>query len=432
MPECLEFVEHQTPTNNPSKECLSIVDELVFVGPPQRREDIPKYLGISREDGQLKASYYVGTTWIKENEVYARVSPKIEGLNFGQMFSTALKISSKGEADYFGNCYGIASDSSRIPAKNELADDFLILIIYHYVYMLKKIVNNGLRHDYVDIEENLKSKIKGKILVPRNIAENNIRQRFDRTYCSYQIFTENIPENKLLKKALLMAERLASGINSLSSDHDLRRDIQKLKNAFALVSSDIDISSVRQVKYSKIYRHYDNAIRTAKMILKQESYDTGNGCKLMPPFWIDMTGLFELYVYYLLTDAYGTENIVFQAKGSYGTRADYIDVESGLIIDAKYKPWYASLDNPKGKPIDDIRELSGYARDITIINQMKVSKTDNKYVPPCIIIYPNKDGYDSFQGGTLKELSDSNTSKHFYNFVDFYKVGVKLPRNTNV
>ena len=426
MPEPLEFIEHQVITSEKYSN-LAAFDDVEFIGPPQSRKDMPKYLGISRENGQLKASYYVGTTWIKENEVFARVSPKIEGLNFGQMFSTALKISSKGEADYFGNCYGISSDSSRIPAKNELADDFLILIIYHYVYMLKKIVSNGLRHDYIDVEENLKSKIKGKILVPRNITENNIRQRFDRTYCLYQIFTENIPENRLLKKALLMSERLASDIKSLSNDQDLRRDIQKLKNAFTLVSSDIDICSVRQVKYSKIYRHYDNAIRTAKMILKQESFDTGNGCKLMPPFWIDMTGLFELYIYYLLTDAYGTYNIVFQAQGRHETRADYVDVESGLIIDAKYKTWYSFSDNQKGNPIEDIRQLSGYARDLKIIKQMNVSDPE-KYIPPCIIIYPNSDGCENFQGKTLKELSDKNSSNNpLSHFVNFYKVGVKLP-----
>ena len=127
------------------------------------------------------------------------------------------------------------------------------------------------------------------------------------------------------------------------------------------------------------------------------------------------------------TDAYGTYNIVFQAQGRHETRADYVDVESGLIIDAKYKTWYSFSDNQKGNPIEDIRQLSGYARDLKIIKQMNVSDPE-KYIPPCIIIYPNSDGCENFQGKTLKELSDKNSSNNpLSHFVNFYKVGVKLP-----
>ena len=55
-----------------------------------------------------------------------------------------------------------------------------------------------------------------------------------------------------------------------------------------------------------------------------------------------MSRLYEVYVLGLLQTQYPNQ-ILFQAKGNYGTQCDYLHVGEGIILDAKYK----------GSPPDD-------------------------------------------------------------------------------
>ena len=86
----------------------------------------------------------------------------------------------------------------------------------------------------------------------------------------------------------------------------------------------------------------------------------------MSPFWIDMSKLFELYVYSLLKDEYG-KTILYQKQGTYG-QPDFLEVDKRLIIDTKYKEYYKEdwsdlSQSEKDNIAKDIRQLSGYARD---------------------------------------------------------------------
>ena len=173
------------------------------------------------------------------------------------------------------------------------------------------------------------------------------------------------------------------------------------------------------------------------MILRRFDYSLQNTSKTedsAPPFCIDMARLFELYVYSLLTKAY-PQQINFQVKGHCNTAVDYIKKDECLIMDAKYKPHY---DNSNRGIIDDIREISGYARDRKIINTLGVNYSDNEEVK-CLIIYPEPTIFvddsdmeqDEIQEDSCNEasfigglLSQSSEIKLFRNF---YKISAKLP-----
>ena len=58
------------------------------------------------------------------------------------------------------------------------------------------------------ISENLNGKIRGRIDFSKHIKKNIAYGREDRIYCKYPSFSENTIENKILKKALEMSERL--------------------------------------------------------------------------------------------------------------------------------------------------------------------------------------------------------------------------------
>lgn len=273
------------------------LDDIPFEGQPERDKP-PKFLGTTRNGGSLTASYYVGTAWLKEDESL-RVDPKIENLDFASMFGKAISVDSLHEAEYFSKCYGIDVDQKSIDG-GPLARDFLLLLVMHYIGLLKRLAQTGLRSGYITVEENLHSRIKGRILVPNNITKNDHNMRPNRVYCSYQIYTKDIPENRLLKKALLLSERILRRI----AFSDLNTDIAKIKALFGEVGDNIDEHAVRGSKVSKLFRGYGEALRVARIILRQEANNTGDSSTVIPPFWIDMSGLFELYVYSLLDEAY--------------------------------------------------------------------------------------------------------------------------------
>ena len=400
------------------------IDGISFPGPPENRT-APEYLGVSLTQEGLRAHYYIGTSWLKEGESYLSIEPKLNGRNcpridFGKMFSEALQVGSRHDADYFGTCYGISMDEKGIDAGN-MARDFLLLLALHYVSVLKFIITSGLRKGYVTVEENLSSKVRGRIMVPRNISLNDMNQRPDRVYCSYQIYTEDIPENRLLKKALLATERLVQLVPSMRNTVEgVLRDISKLKAAFFNVSSSVDEHSVRGNKSSKLFRNYKSGLRIARMILRQEAYGMDAGRNVLPPFWIDMTGIFELYALSMLERAYPSR-ILFQVPASHKTRCDYLDRTAGIIMDAKYKPGYSfrEEDSKLYGLMDDIREISGYARDRKLL---RIMGKDN-YIPPCVVIYPDqKDGMSEFSGQDLIGCCEP-----IEEFASFYRVGIKLP-----
>lgn len=202
---------------------------------------------------------------------------------------------------------------------------------------------------------------------------------------------------------------------------------------FENVSEDVQIREVRQIKGHKLFSEYNEAVRLAKLILQRYDYSiskTSMEEENVSPFTLDMSLLYEHYVYGLLHEAYGNK-VLYQYKGETGY-PDFLYCSNGFkaILDTKYIPKYeaASLDN------NVIRQLSGYSRDLPILKKLGYKDIDeDSPVPnvPCIIIYP-KEGDDvknPFKNRELKDLCKTLVRK----LVRFYKIGIPLPvMNTKI
>ena len=111
---------------------------------------------------------------------------------------------------------------------------------------------------------------------------------------------------------------------------------------FENVGDEIEIYQIRRVAANGLFKDYNEAVILAKKILRRFGYSiekvnrTEDGT---PVFWIDMSRLYEVYVYSLLNRAYGKQ-ILFQVKGYHQCFADFIKLDENLIIDTKYKPRY--------------------------------------------------------------------------------------------
>ena len=410
-----------------------------------------EYLGIIKDGEFLKAHYYIGASWFIKDECAFIVKPKVE-VDYIKLFMTALEMNSENEAAYFSNYYYIDFEKPAIKT-NALDNVITPLLILHYISLLKHLVSKGLKKGYVVKEENLQSKIRGRILLQRHLTKNVFAKREDRVYCRFQEFTEDIPENRILKKALSFSVRFINQYESFKSYlQELTPLLSVVGSAFENVSEEVTIAQVTKVNAGKIFRHYEAAIKVAKLILRHFDYSIDNvsgKSQDVRPFCIDMPRLYEMYVLSLLRKAYG-DQIKFQVKGCRKTQVDYIKKSENekLIIDAKYKPRYSESNQGI---LDDIREISGYARDEKILKALdwkpEEEYTKGNYFPKCLIIYPDPntrferekgDSEDETEESAMIELTgdfskdgilcDSLHLRKIPGFKDFYKIAVPLPK----
>lgn len=444
--EKLEF-----PDNFPNNRIEEFRDLLRKASESKNEKERLKFLGVGSD---FKASYYIGCAWLippseNENGIPIQVKPKIENADFIRMFVTALEVRSSKEAEYFSDYYHIDFESPAIQIESE-QNLITPLLLLHYITLLEQLSRNGLRKNYVRREENLQSKIRGKILFNQHLKQNVFNKREDRIFCGYQEYTVDTPENRLLKKALVYAKNNLESIPSLKAEtlDQIYAKLAPVECAFEGVTEDVSLSQVGFVKSSKLYRHYDEAIKVAKMILQGVDYEILEDKKerdyKVHPFYIDMPRLYEMYVLSLLRKAYG-DQIKFQVKGYRKTQVDYIKVSDAekIIIDAKYKPRY----NEGNKGIlDDIQEISRYARDEKILKALdwrpELDSENGGSFPKCLIIYPDPNTKFEHEEGEeedqkLNEIKDGFQKEGILNdlahirkipgFKDFYKIAVPLP-----
>ncbi len=403
-----------------------------------------EHLGVFNDGGIPKAHYYIGASWFIKDKCAFVVKPKVD-VDYIKLFMTALELNSENEAAYFSNYYYIDFEKPAIKT-NALNNVITPLLILHYLSLLKHLVSRGLKKGYVVREENLQSKIRGRILLQRHLTKNVFAKREDRVFCRFQEFTEDIPENRILKKALSFSVRFINQYESFKSHlQELTPQLAMIGSAFENVSEDVTIAQVAKVNAGKIFRHYEAAIKVAKLILRHFDYSIDNASETaqgVRPFCIDMPRLYEMYVLSLLRKAYPGQ-ISFQVKGTHKTQVDYINVNEQIILDAKYKPRYQKGDIGI---TEDVREISGYARDKKIHKALKwnanITDKNGKLLPDCVIVYPVVQVEEN-DNGELPDVVPENNCSCKYEFDEnksivsqcdeikafegFYKIAVPLP-----
>lgn len=380
---------------------------------------------VNIHSGKIQTNYYIGVDWIIERKKAIYIEPKLNNnsthqTDYLKMLFSALKHTEV--AKHTDNLFEIKWDKT--PIEIEQHQDLLTpLLVVQYLRLVKEIVRKGLKKSYYKVENNLYGKVKSKVLVSQTIKQNLVKNKPLHTYCSYDEFGFNGLENRLLKKALVFIQRYLPNIKNLQSEKYIDEIFNYINPAFEFVSEEVNLHDIKHTKTNAFYKEYEEAIQLAKLILKRFGYNVSNTQKntiKTPPFWIDMSKLFELYVLGLLKDAYGTRILYGknEAKLTYGL-PDYLITKEGekCIADAKYK----SLYNKDGKyDIDNVRQLSGYARDKEVFNKLGM---DENQIIDCILIYPFP-----LEKRDLKEFKINLTeSVDIGTFIKLKKIGVPIP-----
>ena len=369
------------------------------------------------------ASFKIGAEWIDEQEsLVVTTKRKMEHIDFVGMFMTCF--SSDLAFKSFSKIYSIDIDKPTIEAP-ALQSVVSPLIVLHFLGVVSRI--RELKKGYVRRSENLK-KVKGRIKILQNERLNIATKRYDRVFCEYDEYSVDIPENRLIKKALLFSQRFLRRLNTQSSTA-AKTLISQTLTRFSCVSDEVEIRQVKQMRAHKLFTDYNEAIRLAKLILRIFDYNISkvdNTKGKVVPFWLDMSLLYEHYVYGLLHEAY-REKITYQFESKAGKPDFLYKSDEYKALDTKYIPKYES------EHLDTyvVRQLSGYSRDLRILKHLGYKGINEEMlVPPipCVVIYPKEEKSwerNPFLGKPLKELCSSDSLVS--DLLLFYKICVPLP-----
>ena len=380
---------------------------------------------------KFQTSYFIGVDWIIENKLSVCVQPKqnneLYEVNYMKMLLDALQESEN--LKHLDDLVHIDFHKPYILIEQK-KDRLSPFLIAQFLHLLKIIVQKGLKKSYYMVTDNINSRVKGKILIGRNVKENVAKGKLITTICQYQEFGVNCDENKILKKAYQFSRRVIQQYGKGFETQSLLQLINYIHPAFENVSDDIEITKIKRFKSNALFKEYDQALKLALLILKRFSYNitkTEQQFIMTPPFWIDMSKLFELYVYKKLRNIFSADEVIYHMKAKY-QELDFVlkshDKDCLFVIDTKYKPKY----NEHNINIEDIRQVCGYARLEKVYREMSISDRDMNI--NCLIIYSHQDCDDSFQleHFLYNETNDNRKIRKENGYVNFYKLGIRLPQ----
>ena len=124
-------------------------------------------------------------------------------------------INGIGTIDLFANSEGEqgASDTDL-----GIADAYGVFEIIDFVNKAKEVCKKNLKRQSQRREENLNCKVKGKILIQKQLKYNTSKGQNQRVYCSYNKMTEDIRENQIIKYALHLCQKKHGIGDALAED----------------------------------------------------------------------------------------------------------------------------------------------------------------------------------------------------------------------
>ena len=199
-----------------------------------------------------------------------------------------------------GLLYNIHFDSGLIEiSTSDYSGNELLAI--SYIRNCYSICSRMLKRDVVAKTENLHSKLKGRLDLPRHLYKNIFRGREDYVYCRYNEFSQDILLNMGMKVALQNAYAIVNSRKILNKDGFKRLGFmftycnKALQN---VESKKFSYRHFRQIKLSGFDSVYRPIIDAAKKLLSNHYIKAtqvkGNRIAVIP-YSINMEKLFEFY-----------------------------------------------------------------------------------------------------------------------------------------
>lgn len=333
-------------------------------------EDSKRNLGVHFYKRSLYSSNYVGICRITDidnnplydsegNELILKVVPRfnvgiVEILNFireddefdrylAPQTRSNLQLDKDIEAVDKNEIFYFFDNEKPLKVENGIAEENSIITVTVFLSLLKSLCKKPLMGKMIKDEANLTGKVKGKIVIEKNIRSNTMRGRNDRFYCRYLQYTENILENQVLKAALNKSKRYVMdyfGANG-KSGNTYTSMISYCSNTFRVVSDvKCSPSECKGLRFTGCYTYYKPVVTLAQMVLKDISIESNGEVTTsgyVVPYAISMEKLFEVYVRAYLK----RHNIKsYRENASEGIQIEKFDAKTDVLVEE------ADLTNP--------------------------------------------------------------------------------------
>ena len=343
-----------------------------------------QYLKITTKKGfgkVLQAQNYVGVIQTKDGTTI-EILPKIKNLDEQKSKEILIKMLKTLKNSPFKHFNSANLKASKMP--------LLEIFISMFLEELAKLVQKGIKSDYVQKEENLKF-LKGKLKISEQIKQNSVHK--ERFFVEYEQFCSDRVENRLIKTTL---EYLYKKSKSNKNQQRIRE--------FLFVFDEIKVShniktDFEKIKLNRQLKDYEQVLLWCKTFLLENSFSPYKGNDIAFALLFDMNLLFESYVYDYLKKSGKFENIKNQdkkhhlayedEKGKFALKPDIVIDDWKIIVDTKWKILSESKSN-QGISQSDMYQLYAYG---------KKYKSKNLY-----LIYPK----DELINGNLYHYYEDN------------------------
>ena len=334
-----------------------------------------QYLKITTKKGfgkVLQAQNYVGVIQTKDGTTI-EILPKIRNFDEQKSKEILIKMLKTLKNSPFKHFNSANLKASKMP--------LLEIFISMFLEELAKLVQKGIKSDYIQKEENLKF-LKGKLKISEQIKQNSVHK--ERFFVEYEQFCSDRVENRLIKTTL---EYLYKKSKSNKNQQRIRE--------FLFVFDEIKIShniktDFEKIKQNRQMKDYEQVLLWCKTFLLENSFSPYKGNDIAFALLFDMNLLFESYVYDYLKKSSKFENIKNQdkkhhlayedEKGKFALKPDIVIDDGKIIVDTKWKILSVDKSN-QGISQSDMYQLYAYGK--------KYQNCENLY-----LIYPKDEVID--------------------------------------
>jgi 5-methylcytosine-specific restriction enzyme subunit McrC len=335
-----EFTQDEQYKYLPEPAFQKLVDFILEFAQTEDHTDVLDFMriGYKRNVGDvITIRNYVGLIQI-EKGMKIQVLPKIDfGSEEDEGNTKTKKVFLKmlqSERDFPGKVF---QDASLKIDNMNLYEIFINM----YLQQVRLLVKHGLMSGYVRQEDNLNF-YKGKLLVNRHIKTNMTHG--EKFYVSYDEFSPNRAENRLVKATLLkLQQQTESAENS--------KEIRQLLTAFEMV--DVSLNYEKDFACVVIDRNtkdYEMLMQWSKVFLFDKSFTTFSGRVNSRALLFPMEAVYESYVAKKIKNVFSPDGwrVSTQDKGLYlfieprrqfALRPDIV-MQNGdriIVLDTKWK-----------------------------------------------------------------------------------------------
>lgn len=311
----------------------------------------------------IKAKNYVGTIRTP-NGITIEILPKLYTYGINSSYRNTKEI-----------LFKMLKEVNDLPFKTfntANLDDINIGILDIFIKMfldeVSKLIKLGLKSYYVEQQDN-SNYLKGKLLTSKHIYFNSTRK--DKFYVEYDEYSNNIPENKIIKATLLKLSKITDNII-------LQDRIRKYLLEFIDVETSINYSKdFSKCRNNKLMKDYINCIAWSKVFLDNKGFSIYNGKNSAYSLLYPMEKIFESYVGnsikkniifnefdIILQGKEGNVKYLFDYPKRFKLVPDIIMKKEGetIILDTKWKKLYNDFNKNYGISNLDMYQMYAYSK----------------------------------------------------------------------